>query len=423
MRPASDATKPGLRVAVLTRAVYPFHGVGGLERSTHDLIRHLLAAGARVTLITQPPFKAQTDRWAPDGLTCRFVPYRTFPLAGRAGTTILDRSTAYPLFGLLAGRLAEELALGGAIDLVYGLGASTLGYALARRSRIPGLVPFVMNPQGIEEFGGVDGRYGGVRLKAVGYAPLRRVVRACADQADRVIATDQALVALLERHLRVGADRMRLVPNAVDVPACDAMAGRENGNRIRSAHGISPNEVILLSAGRLERNKGFHVLVEALATLQDLPWRWVVVGDGPFRGRLEQRLAASGLRHRADFVGRVSDADLHAWYEAASLFVHPTLYEGSSLVTLEAMTHRLPVVATTAGGLPDKVQPGRTGWLVPPGDGAALASALRTALASAQALPAMGVAGRALVEAEFSWTRSVARMLAVFSELTDVTTK
>ncbi|MCK7518664.1 MAG: glycosyltransferase family 4 protein [Ignavibacteriales bacterium] len=54
--------------------------------------------------------------------------------------------------------------------------------------------------------------------------------------------------------------------------------------------------------------------------------------------------------------GRLHDAPLHAWYEAASIFVHPTRYEGSSIVTLEAMSHRRPVVATTAGGLPDKVR-------------------------------------------------------------------
>jgi glycosyltransferase involved in cell wall biosynthesis len=81
------------------------------------------------------------------------------------------------------------------------------------------------------------------------------------------------------------------------------------------------------------------------------------------------------------------------------------------------MSHRRPVVATTAGGLPDKVRDGMTGWLVPPGDAPALARALRAALASAARFPAMGAAGRRLVEAEFSWDRSATRMLAVFEEL------
>jgi glycosyltransferase involved in cell wall biosynthesis len=116
-------------------------------------------------------------------------------------------------------------------------------------------------------------------------------------------------------------------------------------------------------------------------------------------------------------TGRLDDETLHAWYEAATVFVHPTQYEGSSIVTLEAMSHRRPVVATTAGGLPDKVRDGVTGWLVPPGDAHALASALQTALGAGTKLATMGVSGRELVEAEFSWNRSADRMLAVFEEL------
>ena len=72
----------GLRVAVLTRAVPPFHGVGGLERSTYDLVQHLLERGARVDLFTRPP--TTREPWARDGLTSHFVPYLTFPSAARS---------------------------------------------------------------------------------------------------------------------------------------------------------------------------------------------------------------------------------------------------------------------------------------------------------------------------------------------------
>jgi len=115
--------------------------------------------------------------------------------------------------------------------------------------------------------------------------------------------------------------------------------------------------------------------------------------------------------------GRVSDSELHAWYEAADLFVHPTLYEGSSLVTLEAMAHRCAVVATTAGGLPDKVQPGVSGWLVPPGDASALAAAISGALGEPGRLPAMGIAGRAIVERDFSWEVAGAATLRFYEDL------
>ena len=405
----------GLRVAVLTRAVTPLHGVGGLERSTFDLVRQLLARGVRIELFTRPA--TSREAWVHERLAFHFVPYRTFPGAGRKGTTIIDRSTAYPLFGYRLGRAAAAMAAAGEVDIVYGLGASVLGYASARR-RAPGrTVPLVLNPQGLEEFGGIDGSYGGRASKRIGYEPLRRAVRYCAAAADRVIATDHALQPMLARALRVGADRLRLVPNAVDLAVCDALAAPRDGARARAQAGLGSGEVVLLSVARLERNKGLHVLAEALGSLTDLPWKWVVVGDGPFRRALEDRVTRLGLGGRTILAGRLQDGALHAWYEAASLFVHPTLYEGSSLVTLEAMAHRRPVVATTAGGLPDKVREGRTGWLVPPADPAALARALRTALADPPGLATMGVAGRALVEAEFSWERSADRMLAVFQEL------
>src|SRR5262249_4567847 len=153
--------------------------------------------------------------------------------------------------------------------------------------------------------------------------------------------------------------------------------------RLRQTH-AQDGGPILLSVGRLEKNKGFHVLVAALAQLaqQGRAWRWGLVGNGPYRDTLERQIRAAGLDSRMIWLGGLADAELHAWYEAADLFVHPTLYEGSSLVTLEAMAHRRPVVASRAGGLPDKVIPGVTGWLVPPGDADALARTLASALDS-----------------------------------------
>src|SRR5205085_7566305 len=102
----------------------------------------------------------------------------------------------------------------------------------------------------------------------------------------------------------------------------------------------------------------------------------VIVGGGPFKANVERAVAARGLGSHVLFAGRTSDGDLHAWYEAATLFVHPTRYEGSSLVTLEAMAHRKAIVASAAGGLPDKVRPGLNGWLVEPEQPAALATAI-----------------------------------------------
>lgn len=417
----------GVRVAVVARSVAPFHGFGGLERSVFDLVRHLAAHGSAVTLITRPPSRGPAaEARSPEEMaalidpriTVLLVPYRTFPLAGRRGTTVLDRSTAYPLFGMRAGRAAWRLVDAGAADIVHGFGASVLGYARRRRHA---RAPLVLNPQGLEEFGATDPSR--ARLKRAAYLPLRRAVRACAAAADCVIATDRALEPAVRRHLGVPADRVRVIPNALDLAEIDSLAPAGAAAAIRRRAGIGAAAPVLLSVGRIEANKGFHLLADALGALRAhgaaLPhgWRWVIVGEGPYRPRLEQAIARAGLAGDVLFAGAASDRDLHAWYETATLFVHPTLYEGSSLVTLEAMAHRRAVVASAAGGIPDKVRTGVNGWLVQPGDPAQLAAALSGALGDLERLAEMGRAGRTIVDEEFSWEIAGAATLELYGEL------
>jgi glycogen synthase len=409
-----------LRVAVVARSVYPIHGTGGLERSVFDLCRHLVRQGVEVTLITRtPPEPPSADAIAPQ-VRLEFVPYHTFPGASRRGTTVLDRSTAYPLFGLRAGRAAFDLVRAGRADLVHGFGASVLGYA--RRRRAAG-APLVLNPQGLEEFGATDPSR--ARLKRAAYLPLRASVLACARAADRIIATDRSLEPAVLAHLKVPRERVRVIPNGLDLEGLDLLTSAEEGRRVREAARVPAGTRVLLSVGRLDENKGFQVLAVALAALRhhsgpvaEGTWRWVVVGDGPFRGRLETVVRDAGIAQNVLFAGRLPDPALHAWYDAADLFVHPTLYEGSSLVTLEAMAHRRAVVATRAGGLPDKVRPGETGWLVEPGDAAALTAALSGALAEPARLGAFGEAGRRIVEAEFAWPSIAAQTIEMYRELT-----
>jgi len=414
-----------LRVAVLARSVYPLHRYGGLERHVYDLVRCLLARDLHVTLITPPPAADKPSDARADAvfrhpkLTMRSVPYTTFPFANRRGTTILDRSTAYPLFGLRAGRVAVRLAVSGEVDIVHGHGASVLGYATSK-FEAGTRAPLVLNPHGLEEFSATDPLR--APMKRLAYFPLRMAVRRAASAADCVIATDRSLVNPVLTHLRVDPDVVRVIPNAIELVDCDRPGASERAKALRERIRLQPGDVLLVSVGRLETNKGFGVLIQALANLQRehaLPqgWRWALVGEGPMRNALESQIASAGLGEHVLLRGRVDTDELHTWYEAATLFVHPTLYEGSSLVTLEAMAHRRAVVATRAGGLPDKVIPGGNGWLVPPGDVQALASAIRDAVSDRQRLFVMGNASRALVEKEFSWAAATDRLIGVYREL------
>ena len=146
-------------------------------------------------------------------------------------------------------------------------------------------------------------------------------------------------------------------------------------------------------------------------------WRWIVVGRGSEEAILRELGRECGIGENLILAGALDDAEVHNLLEGADLFLVPSLYEGSSLAALEGMIHRLPLVATRAGGLPDKAIAGRTGFLAPPGDPIGLRAALAAALAARAEWPAYGANARALVEEQFDWPRLADRYLELYRSL------
>jgi glycosyltransferase involved in cell wall biosynthesis len=214
------------------------------------------------------------------------------------------------------------------------------------------------------------------------------------------------------------------IPNGIDLSQVSGLATGADAQRIRRQNQIGDDEAVLFSAGRLEHNKGFDVLARALGkairargALTRRPWRWVLAGSGPYGAEIKSVVKAEGLEKHVQFTGRIEDRELHAWYEAANLFIHPSRYEGSSLVTLEAMAHWRAIIATRAGGLADKVRPGVNGWLVDVDSVEDLARAIDEAVSNWSSLPVMGQASHRIVEAEFSWTTLIEHYLTLYEHL------
>jgi glycogen(starch) synthase len=379
-----------MNILIGSRAVAPLHGWGGLERATADLCNGLAARGHAVTLITTEPSNTSSDDPALSVVALITVPWHGLP--GRLHGTAPDRAIAYPR----AVRAATRRVSAGAAhyDGAIGMGAMAAAFIpLRERDRVRTLI---LNPQGMEEF------YGKLAKRLV-LRPQQRLVRYAARRADTIIATDDYLVDAVYRTLRVPHSRITVIPNGVDVAAIDGLTSGLDAE--------SPGPLSLVSVARIVPYKGLTILAEALGRIRDrLPagWRWTHIGDGPHRAAVESAIERAGIRNHASLLGHIPNADLHQTLARSTLFVHPTLYEGSSLVTLEAMTHGLPVIASAAGGIPDKVVPGMTGWLVPPGNTTALADALLAAGSlSAEQLHTMGMAGRDRVVARFSLARTL----------------
>ncbi len=404
-----------LRIAHLVRAVFPQHGYGGMERSATALTRQLLRNGLDVTLFTQPwPPGATPPEAEPGGGHLRVVPipYSTLPLRTNS---IAARLTNYPLFVERMGRATAVRVARGEATVVHAHGLCAWGVRQQGRRRGPDgrVVPLIMNPHGLEDFK--------VRhlLKRLAYAPFRAIYRAGAQAADRVIATDWGAQEEVCRLLGVAPERVVVLPNALDLDEVLGPVSAERQAALRARWNLAPEGVVGLSVGRLEANKGFSYLLRALAALPagGPPWRWLIVGTGQDRAALERLAGESGLADRVTFTGAVDDVDLQNLYALATLFVHPSLYEGSSLVTLEALAHARPVVASAVGYIPDKVRPGMTGLLVPPADAPALATAIAWCLDHPAEAAALGDAGAALVRQDYTWPAVARRTIALYDEV------
>jgi len=394
-------------VALLSRSAHPLHDPGGMERAVYLLAMHLQARGVDTVLVTRPATRAGTF---PGRVVT--VPYGD---TGRGHGRIFSRTLHYPAFAARVGETVADMVRAGEVDIIDAQGLTALGYGRRRRADASLRAPLVMNPQGLEE-------HKARGLKRVALTRLRRLSREAARLADRVVATDEATRAEVPRYLGVDPARVVVLPNGVDVEEIAALTPPDAPAVAEAAlpalRGADP---VFLSVGRLEGYKGFDDARAALATLHAQgrlgpTWAWVIVGEGPGAALL-RRGPTPALAPHVHFTGRVEDALLHALYERADLFVHPTHYEGSSLVTLEAMAHGRAVVATRAGGIPDKVTHGVTGLLVAPADRSGLAAALGELAQDRPRREVMGTAGRRRVRDAFACSVLVDRTLALYEEL------
>lgn len=245
--------------------------------------------------------------------------------------------------------------------------------------------PLVADGRVLGRPGGVERRFRWLK------APLQIALgRLTARMADLVLAPSAATVAELRRDYRVRD--AAVVPNVT-------------GGLEIEASGTEEPPGYLLFVGRLRIRKGVEVLLEALPAGA----RLLIAGDG------EHRAALEGKAHPAvKFLGRCDAGRVRGLLRGAAALVVPSIYEGMPLVILEAMEAGVPVVASRVSGIPEVVEDGVTGWLVPPEDPRALAAALSEALEDPGEARRRGEAGRRRVDERFrpqnavaAWKRAV----------------
>ena len=379
-----------MNVALVTPSYLP--SVGGLELVVHSLGAALQRRGSRVVVVSHAPADGQSATGPVEGPPVWRMDLEP-PLARHRLLAPVTDAALLARHGLgLAQRLRP---FGPSLVAAQFVGPSAASAAVA--AKLLGL-PVVVTPQGsdLQRFPMQSRRY-------------RLLAQAVLGAASFVTFPSHDLgreASLLVPGLTT---KSTYIPNGVDL----GLLGEE-----APASGRAPDEPFLLSVGRLEPVKGHDVLLRAFADLASSHpgLRLVVVGDGSRRWQLSASAVELGVAGRVSFTGQVDRAEVARLVRRCEAVVVPSRSEGRGLFLLEAMAMGKPVVASRVGGIPEVVEDGRTGVLVPSEDPDALARAVASLLASPRRQKELGRNARAAA-ARYDWDEVAGAYLGLFEDL------
>jgi glycosyltransferase involved in cell wall biosynthesis len=375
----------------------------------HDINRHLVRQGHRVCVVT-PGRPGAPLRETFDGVEVVRFPFElpddlTYGRVAQSKVTTLAKINRMLIMArYLVAQYRHSVAEGRRFraEIVHGHWAIPTGPALVGAARRLG-IPSVITLHGGDVYVNV----------AEGYDfPTRWYVRPVLAWTLRSASALTAISEDCKIHaLNAGAreSSITVVMNGADLrrfsPATANTATPFFGRRM------------IFACRQLFPRKGIRFLIEAVATLRpkypDL--RLIIAGDGFERSSLEQLAKDLGVDDRTQFLGWISNKDLPQYYRGCEVSVIPSLEEGFGIPAAEAMGCEIPVVATDAGGLPEVVADGVTGFVVPKGDAGALADSIDRLLADPELRTRMGKAGRIRAVERFDWDRSVAQFETVYA--------
>ena len=390
---------------------YPQHATDTQATYVHDINRHLVRRGHSVTVVT-PGARSLPSSDLFDGVRIvRFPldlpPDLTYGRVAQSRVTWLDRFSRLAIMGrYLAAQYRATLAEArkNGVDVVHAHWAIPTGPAAvmaAKRLQVPSVITMhggdvYVNPEQGYDF------------------PTRWYVRPVLHWTLRQAGALTAITEDCRQHaLRAGApaEHIRLVFNGTDLrrfsPGTDGTGSQRFGPHM------------IFACRQLFPRKGIRFLLEAGAQLKprfpDL--QIVLAGDGFERPELARLATELGIASQVTFLGWVANEELPPYYRAAAVSVIPSLEEGFGIPAAEAMGCEVPVVASDAGGLPEVVEDGVTGLVVPRGDATALAGAIGTLLADPERRRRMGQAGRERALRLFDWDRSAAQFEELYHEI------
>lgn len=231
---------------------------------------------------------------------------------------------------------------------------------------------------------------------------------------DLVITECNASKSYMVDGLGYPEKKLRTIRNGVDIAGWPiSKAARA---RLRKELRVGDKELLLGTIGRLDYQKGYPYLLEAMAKLRaSHPVKLLVLGEGPLRAELEQLALKLHLGDHVLFAGEVED--IPSWLSALDIFVLASLWEGLPNALLEAMAMGLPVVATSVDGVPEAVSKDISGLLCAPKDSQALFMQLQDLVVDAELRKTLGNGAKMVIQEHFQLSRMLSEYEAAYREV------
>ena len=401
-----------MNICMFSRVNY-WHGIrGGMDLHGKLIAESIVAKGHRVTILSSKhPYGTVFSK--KNGIDIHYLPDTVFG-SRRCGWA--EKSV---------GKF-ERLHRERPFDLVWSQSFDAFGFAGNRRStERPPIVATLHGcvAQEAKSFLANAGRYlkSPVRL-AAGFAGLLYAYFICQKPllgiVDRAICVSPSVAEDIGKWFgRRYSPKCQVVENGIDVDFFKP--DRTKGGLVRDLHGVFPGEILLLSLGRLNKEKGHHLAIDALKKIVDknIPAKLILAGEGDYLADLKEKVRMSGLEDRTIFPGFVSHDEIVGYYGAADVFLMPsTTIEGLPFVLLEAMACGLPVVASSVGGNRMVIENGIDGMLVGPKDGKALAEKAVEIICDGHMKERLAKAAREKVVERFGVERMVDRVIKIMAE-------
>jgi glycosyltransferase involved in cell wall biosynthesis len=233
------------------------------------------------------------------------------------------------------------------------------------------------------------------------------------ERDDLLIAESEASRRFLLKKLGYQPAKVLTIRNGVDLAGWSP--SKIDRQKKRMELRLGGTDVLVGAIGRLDRQKGFATLIEAMARLKGTALRCAILGDGPEHDRLAALIRKHEVERTVWLLGEKDE--IPSWLAAFDLYCLPSLWEGLPNSLLEAMALGLPVVASDVDGVPEAVTDGKSGLLVPPAKPAALARALQALSSDADRRAALGAAAKAAIAERFTLRRMIDEYERAYSDV------